>query len=61
LEQEQVEDILSDLNKIVPTEIRKKLPSPYISEDKRIERMEKYYPEIIKDPKKRETVQVFYK
>ena len=61
LEQEQVEDILSDLNKIVPTEIRKKLPSPYISEDKWTERMEKYYPEITDDPKKWETVQAFYR
>ena len=61
LEQEQVEDILSDLNKIVPTEIRKKLPSPYISEDKWTGRMEKYYPEIMNDPKKWETVQAFYR
>ena len=61
LEQEQVEDILSDLNKIVPTEIRKKLPSPYISEDKWTGRMEKYYPEITNDPKKWETVQAFYR
>lgn len=61
LEQEQLNDILFDLNKIIPTEIRNRPPSPYIEENERVERMEKYYPEIIKDPKKWETVQTFYR
>jgi len=61
LEQEQLEDLLSDLNKIVPVKIREKLPSPYIGADQWIQRIEKYYPEIINDSKKWETVQAFYK
>jgi hypothetical protein len=60
LESEQLEDIAMDLNKIIPTKIRKKLSSPYIGKEKRIERMEKFYPEIVNDSKKRETVQAFY-
>ena len=61
LEQEQMEDILFELNKIIPTKIRKKLPSPYINEDEWTERMKKYYPEIVNDQKKWETVQSFYR
>ena len=60
LESEQLEDIAMDLNKIIPTKIRKKLSSPYIGKEKRIERMENFYPEIVNDSKKRETVQAFY-
>jgi hypothetical protein len=56
-----MEDMLFELNKILPTKIRKKLPSPYINEDEWTERMKKYYPEIVNDSKKWETVQSFYR
>jgi len=61
LEQDQLDDILSDLNKIAPTNIRKRSPSPYISEYERIERMEKHYPEIVNNQKKWDAVLAFYK
>ncbi len=61
LEQEQLDDILSDLDKIAPTKIRKRSPSPYISEYEWIGRMEKHYPEIVKDQRKWDTVLAFYK
>jgi hypothetical protein len=49
------------LDKIAPTKIRKRSPSPYISEYEWIGRMEKHYPEIVKDQRKWDTVLAFYK
>lgn len=56
----QMDDIISELNTIIPTKKRECIESPYIDIDSRIERMEKHYPEIISDEKKWDTLQSFY-
>lgn len=60
LEPEQLDDMVSELSKIIPVSKRIISPSPYISPDQWEEKMEKHYPEIVKDSWKWEILKSFY-
>jgi len=60
LEPEQLDEMISELNRVVPVSKRGVSPSPYISFDQWEEKMEKYYPEIVWDSWKWDIVRSFY-
>jgi len=60
LEPEQLDDMVSELSKIIPASKRVISPSPYISLNQWEEKMEKHYPEIVKDNWKWEILKSFY-
>lgn len=60
LEPEQLDEMISDLSKIIPVKKREISPSPYISLNEWEEKMEKHYPEVVDDPAKREILKSFY-
>lgn len=59
-EPEQVDEIVQELNKIVPTMNRPVTKSPYISIDEREKRIDKHYPDIKNDTQKWDAIQTFY-
>lgn len=59
-EPEQVDEIVQELNKIVPTMNRPVTKSPYISKDEREKRIDKHYPDIKNDTQKWDAIQTFY-
>lgn len=59
-EPEQVDEIVQELNKIVPTMNRPITKSPYISKDEREKRIDKHYLDIKNDTQKWDAIQTFY-
>ena len=57
----QVGEIVKELNEIVSTKKRENPKSPYIDQSDRENRMQKYYPEVVKNEKKWKTIKSFYK